>query len=165
MEEMTRELLNLKFPKNHERKNILQEGQKSYEGFVLGDVYSWAHKNVKETGAMIMKSRRHSEKKYDKVWELTKGFAKDIDYTSVQFNKNQKCAKHIDAKNTGVSTIIGLGDYEGGELLIYYDGPDKEPTSVDLKNKFVEFDGSKYYHETADFTGNRITLVFFNRFA
>ena len=165
MEEMTRELLNLKFPKNHERKNILQEGQKSYEGFVLGDVYSWAHKNVKETGAMIMKSIRHSEKKYDKVWELTKGFAKDIDYTSVQFNKNQKCAKHIDAKNTGVSTIIGLGDYEGGELLIYYDGPDKEPTSVDLKNKFVEFDGSKYYHETADFTGNRITLVFFNRFA
>ena len=165
MEEMTRELLNLKFPKNHERKNILQEGQKSYDGFVLGEVYSWAHASVKETGAMIKKSRRHSEKKYDRLWELTKELAKDIKYTSVQYNRNQKCAKHIDAKNTGVSTIIGLGDYEGGELLIYYDGENEPPTKVDIKNKFVEFDGSKYYHETADFTGNRFTLVFFNRFA
>lgn len=165
MEEITKELINLKFPKNHQRKSILQEGQKSYEGFVLGEVYSWAHSDVKETGAGMRKSRRHDEKKYDKVWELTQELAKDITYTSVQYNKNQKCAKHIDGNNAGVSTIIGFGDYEGGELLIYYDGPDEEPTRVDIKNKFCVFDGSKYYHETADFKGNRITLVFFNRFA
>ena len=163
MEEMTRELTALKWNRNYERKNVLQPEQKYCEGFVLGNVYSWAHKDVKETGARIQKSRRHNEKKYDRIWELTQELGKDLEYTSVQFNKNQKCKKHIDGKNTGISTIIGLGDYEGGELLIYFDGEDKEPTRVDIKGKFYQFDGSKYYHETADFTGNRFSLVFFNR--
>ncbi len=165
MEEITRELLNLKFPKNYDRKNIFQEGQKCYEGFVLGQVYSWAHASVKETGVGMRPSIKHKEKKYDRIWEITKEIAKDVEYTSVQYNKNQKCAKHIDGNNAGVSTIIGLGDYEGGELLIYYDGENEPPTKVDIKNKFVQFDGRKYYHETADFKGNRFTLVFFNRFS
>ena len=163
MEEMTTELMNLKWAKNYERKNVLQEGQKCYEAFVLGNIYSWAHSDVKDTGARIQLSRRHKEKKYDRIWELTQEIGKDLKYTSVQFNKNQKCKKHIDAKNTGVSTIIGLGDYEGGELLIYFNGENEPPTSVDIKGKFYEFDGSKYYHETADFTGNRFSLVYFNR--
>tara|TARA_R100001440_G_scaffold70849_2_gene93555 strand:- start:11088 stop:11585 length:498 start_codon:yes stop_codon:yes gene_type:complete len=163
MEEMTQELTALKWNRNYERKNVLQPEQKYSEGFVLGDVYSWAHKDVKETGARIQKSRRHKEKKYHRIWELTQEIGKDLEYTSVQFNKNQKCKKHIDGKNTGISTIIGLGDYEGGELLIYFDGEDEPPTPVDIKGKFYEFDGSKYYHETADFTGNRFSLVFFNR--
>ena len=59
MEEITRELLNLKFPKNYERKNIFQEGQKCYEGFVLGQVWSWAHKEVKDTGACMRPSIKH----------------------------------------------------------------------------------------------------------
>ena len=43
-------------------------------------------------------------------------------FTSIQFNKNYAMNKHVDSHNTGVSYIIGLGDYTGGELLIYYDG-------------------------------------------
>jgi hypothetical protein len=167
MEEMTHdlclELMNLKWPRNYERKSVLQEGQKCYEAFVLGDIWSWAHRDVKETGARIQKSRRHKEQKYDRIWELTQEIGEGLKYTSVQFNKNQKCKKHIDGKNTGISTIIGLGDYEGGELLIYYDGEDKEPTAVDIKGRLYEFDGSKYYHETASFKGNRFSLVYFNR--
>ena len=42
--------------------------------------------------------------------------------------------KHVDARNTGVSYIIGLGDYTGGELLVYYDGKCEPPTPVDLKH-------------------------------
>ena len=71
-------------------------------------------------------------------------------------------AKHLDAKNTGVSYILGLGDYTGGELLIYYDGQDKPPTPVDIKHKLYSFDGSKFFHEVADFTGTRITLVYYS---
>jgi len=33
---------------------------------------------------------------------------------------------------------------------------------VDIKNKFYKFDGAKKYHETEDFTGTRLSLVFFN---
>ena len=32
---------------------------------------------------------------------------------------------------------------------------------VDIKNKFYKFDGAKKYHETEDFTGTRLSLVFF----
>lgn len=82
-------------------------------------------------------------------------------YTTIQYNKNNQCAKHIDGKNVGESIIVGLGDYEGGRLIIYnYEGQDK--VFIDIKNKFFKFNGSKYYHETESFTGNRITLVFFN---
>ena len=101
-----------------------------------------------------------------KVKNLTKMVAEehipDFKYSSIQYNKNYKIKKHIDKRNMGVSYIVGLGDYEGGELLIYFDGQDKPPTAVDIKNKFYTFDGSKYYHEVADFTGNRISLVFYN---
>ena len=44
----------------------------------------------------------------------------------------------------GVSYIIGLGDYEGGELLVYYDGENVPPTGVDIKHKFYTFDGSRF---------------------
>tara|TARA_R110000744_G_scaffold1516_2_gene5384 strand:+ start:2446 stop:2943 length:498 start_codon:yes stop_codon:yes gene_type:complete len=163
MEEISEELMNVKFPRSYYRKCVMQEDQKSYEGFVLGDIYSWAHKDVKETGAGMRKSRRHEEHKYDKLWDLTQDIAQHIEYTSVQYNRNQKCKKHIDGNNTGISTIIGLGDYEGGELLVYYDGEDEEPHVIDIHDKFYSFDGAKYYHETADFTGDRFSLVFFNR--
>jgi len=86
----------------------------------------------------------------------------DFRFTTIQFNESYKMAKHIDAKNTGVSCIIGFGNYTGGELLIYYNGKDEPPTPVDIKHNFVCFDGSKYYHETADFEGDRISVVYYS---
>ena len=86
----------------------------------------------------------------------------DFRFTTIQFNRSYKMAKHLDAKNAGVSYIIGLGDYTGGELIVYFDGKDEPPTPVDIKHKFYSFDGSKYYHEVADFTGTRITLVYYS---
>jgi len=162
MEELTKTLMNFDYPKNHNRKNILQEGDKSYHGFVLGMINSWAHKDAHLTGHQKRPSRRTNAKKFEKIYELTNEFAKDIEYTTIQFNKNYKCKKHIDGNNVGISTIIGLGNYTGGELMIYYDGPDKPPTKIDIKNKFYEFNGSEYYHETNDFTGERHTLVFYS---
>ena len=67
--------------------------------------------------------------------------------------------KHIDGRNVGDSYIIALGDYSGGELIVY-DENDK-PTYIDINHKFYKFNGSKYYHEVADFIGDRISLVFY----
>tara|TARA_R110000850_G_scaffold67329_2_gene150047 strand:- start:562 stop:1059 length:498 start_codon:yes stop_codon:yes gene_type:complete len=163
MDELQENLMNLKYPKCYTRKNILNEGDRCYEAFVLGKIWSWAHKEVKETGHQLRDSRFTKEKRYERVHELACIIAEDFgcEFTTIQFNKNYKCNKHIDGKNMGISHIIGLGDYEGGELLIYYDGPDKEPTKVDIKGRFYSFNGSEYYHETASFTGQRHTLVFF----
>jgi len=160
MEELTNHLLNFKYPRNHVRKNILNEGDKFYHGFVLGKIYSWAHKDASVTGRRIQDHRRNSCEKYKKIYELASSVA-DFEFTTIQFNKNYQCKKHIDKNNAGISRIIGYGDYEGGELLIYYDGEHEPPTAIDIKNNFFEFDGSKYYHETAPFTGERHTLVYF----
>ena len=164
MEDLTNVLMKLEYPRNHQRKNILKDGDKSYYGFVLGYVWSWAHANVKETGHEKRICRRSYYKKYQKIYELVKELAKnnDVEYTSIQFNKNYQCRKHIDGKNIGESSIIGLGNYTGGELLVYYDGPDEPPTKIDIKGKFFKFNGSEYYHETAEFQGERHTLVFYS---
>tara|TARA_X000000950_G_C13712474_1_gene576806 strand:+ start:191 stop:379 length:189 start_codon:yes stop_codon:yes gene_type:complete len=34
-------------------------------------------------------------------------------------DKNHKAERHIDGRNVGVSYIIGLGNYSGGELIVY----------------------------------------------
>ena len=163
MNHLSEELINLKYPKCYSRKNIMNEGDRCYEGFVLGKVWSWAHKGADQTGHQLRDSRYTNEERYERVHQLACIIAEDFgcEFTTIQFNKNYKCNKHIDGKNMGISHIIGLGDYEGGELLIYYDGPDKEPTKVDIKGRFYSFNGSEYYHETASFTGQRHTLVFF----
>tara|TARA_R100001440_G_scaffold34445_1_gene53445 strand:- start:74 stop:1327 length:1254 start_codon:yes stop_codon:yes gene_type:complete len=157
-------LLNFKYPMNKGRKNIMRKEDPVYRGFVLGRVISWAHKDVKKTGIIKTDSRRSQNDKYKKVYELGKQIAKknNIEYTTIQFNKNYQCAKHIDKNNVGESSIIGLGDYEGGELLIYYDGENNPPQKINIKNKFYKFNGSKYYHETAPFTGERHTLVYYS---
>ena len=158
------ELINLKYPKCYTRKNIMNEGDRCYEGFVLGKVWSWAHKGAAETGHELRDSRYTKEERYQKVYQLAWEAGEEFgcEFTTIQFNKNYQCQKHIDGKNVGISHIIGLGDYTGGELLIYYDGYDKEPTKVDIKGKFYSFNGSEYYHETAPFTGQRHSIVFFS---
>tara|TARA_R100001463_G_scaffold16681_1_gene43144 strand:+ start:1062 stop:2468 length:1407 start_codon:yes stop_codon:yes gene_type:complete len=165
MDKLTDILIKHKFQKCKTRKNILNEGDKEYEGFNLGYVrlIPW---QANKFGYNIQISRQTEGKKAEEIFNLSKKIADenipDFKYSSIQYNKNYKIKKHKDKRNMGVSYIVGLGDYEGGELLIYYDGKDKPPTAVDIKNKFYTFDGSKYYHEVADFTGNRISLVYYN---
>ena len=76
----------------------------------------------------------------------------------VQINKNWKSPPHKDSGNTGVSHIIGLGNYEGGDLVVKYDNI---PHMYEIKNSFLSFDGSKYEHYTMPYTGTRYSLVFY----
>ena len=76
----------------------------------------------------------------------------------VQINRNWWAPPHKDSGNVGVSHIIGLGDYEGGETVVEY--PDNH-TEYDIKNKFASFNGSRYTHWTKPFEGKRYSLVFY----
>ena len=157
-------LFNFKYPVNKGRKNIKRPDAPVYRGFVLGKIISWAHKDVKNTGVIKTDSLISNSDKFKEVYEIAKQIAikHKINYTTIQFNKNYRCAKHLDKNNVGESSIIGLGDYEGGELLIYFDGEDNPPQKIDIKNKFYKFNGSKYWHETAPFKGERHTLVYYS---
>ena len=160
---LTNEVINLKFPNNTSRKNIFQEGDNGYQGFVAGYIRTrFSGRNTRGYSLRLKDIPKRCNQSYILAKELCEKELPDFKFTSIQFNKNYKIAKHIDKFNTGKSYIIGLGDYEGGELLIYFNGKDEPPTPIDIKNKFYTFAGHKYYHEVAEFTGNRISLVYYN---
>ena len=161
-------LRELKWPKTA-RPNVLRQsyvdaGFSGYEGFVLGMITSWAGKGSR-AGYRKMLSMKTREPKYKKLFRESKKLMRMKDpkfkFTSIQYNKNHRAARHRDAKNTGVSYIVGLGDYTGGELTIF-DEQEKNPVKHNIKNKFYTFDGSKYPHETCPFSGERYTLVFYS---
>ena len=165
--EMLREF---KWPRT-ERPNVVRESHKNregerrgYEGFALGKVTSWAGKG-ENAGYKQILSMKTREKKYKKLFKETKKLMKlkdpEFKFTSVQYNKNNRAARHKDSKNVGISYIIGLGNYTGGELIIY-DKNEKNPVKHNIKNKFYTFNGSIYPHETAKFKGERYTLVFYH---
>ena len=74
-------------------------------------------------------------------------------YQAIQLNMNYETEGHTDKGNRGESAIVGFGDYEKGELVV-------NATEVDIKNKVILFDGSKWVHWTKPFTGTRFSLVY-----
>ena len=160
---LTNEVINLKFPNNTSRKNIFQEGDNGYQGFVAGYIRTrFSGRNTRGYSLRLKDIPKRCNQSYILAKKLCQKELPDFKFTSIQFNKNYKIAKHIDRNNSGKSYIIALGDFEGGDLLVYFDGKDAEPTRVNIKNNFYTFDGNKYYHEVDDFTGNRISLVYYN---
>jgi len=107
-------------------------------------------------------------------------------YTHITVNKNLRCKRHTDGGNAGLSYIAGFGNYIDGQLLIVEE--DEQSTSansrsnngsgsgtagsgattsklkeykLDLKSKFVLFNGKTQPHETCAFSGDRYTLVYY----
>jgi hypothetical protein len=77
-----------------------------------------------------------------------------IPFTSIQVNQNMECAEHLDKGNIGMSYIVGFGDYpEGGNLKI-------SDYSYNIRYQPLLFDGSKEWHKTEIWRGNRFTIVF-----
>ena len=111
-------------------------------------------------------SNRTSDPRFKRLFKESKKLMKmhdpEFKFTTIQYNKNMRAARHVDGRNVGISYIVGLGDYTGGELIIYDN--DKKPTGAirhDLRGNFLAFNGSKFLHEVAPFKGERYTLVFF----
>ena len=80
----------------------------------------------------------------------------DFKYTSITVNKNFQTSPHYDSSNIGMSMIISIGDYTGGELLV-------EGNIIDIHNKKFYFDGSKQLHSTMPFDGERYSIIYFTR--
>jgi len=153
-------LREFKFP-TQTRKNI---SDSPVRGFALGQVISWAGKGEK-AGYRKLISEKTKSPKFNKIYNESINYMnlydKKFKYTSIQYNKNNQCQKHLDKNNIGESMIVGLGDYTGGELIIY-DEDGNNPVKHDIRYKPLKFNGSIYPHETAPFEGERYTLVFYS---
>ena len=72
-------------------------------------------------------------------------------------NRNAQFTPHVDSgrgAGQSLSMICGLGDYNGGELMI-------EGEPADIRYRAKEVDGWKQRHWTAPFVGERYSLVWF----
>uniref|UniRef100_A0A6C0C4T1 Fe2OG dioxygenase domain-containing protein n=1 Tax=viral metagenome TaxID=1070528 RepID=A0A6C0C4T1_9ZZZZ len=161
------------FPKNTSRKNIMRtkhkENKARYEGFVLGKINLIPHMWKKDKKGKVIKqqqSNRTKDPRFKKLFYECKKLMKihdpKFEFTTIQYNKNMRAARHVDGRNVGTSYIVGLGDYTGGELIVYDNA--KKPTGAvknDLRGNFYSFNGSKFLHEVAPFKGERYTIVFF----
>tara|TARA_R110000796_G_scaffold473_3_gene1516 strand:+ start:252 stop:752 length:501 start_codon:yes stop_codon:yes gene_type:complete len=152
------------YPVNTNRLKVKVDNADTHRGMALGLVSIRPKDRIDGVEKRICR-KVISQPKYKKCFENTcewfdRAYPFTFKYSTIQYNSNIKCAKHIDNNNVGESIIVGLGDYEGGELIVY--DKDDNPRYIDIKNKFYKFNGSEYYHATNDFTGNRVTMVFFN---
>lgn len=85
-----------------------------------------------------------------------------FEYSAITVNKNMNAKKHVDRVNGGLSYIIGLGDFTGGNIIVW-DKDGKESKDYDLKEKPIGFNGAILYHQTAPFVGERYTLIYYKQ--
>jgi len=77
--------------------------------------------------------------------------------STIAVNKKAQFLPHVDSgagAGQGISLIVGLGDYSGGELAV-------EGNVHDIRYKPAEFNGWAQRHWTLPFNGERYTLVWF----
>lgn len=142
------------FPEKKGRKKIMQPGQQSVQGFALKMVRCF------KDGLVCSRFNAKFPKLLKEAKKVLRKHDSNFRFTTIQVNKNQLCPRHRDANNTSMSYIIGLGDYQGGGLVVIDDKTGEEKT-LDIKNKFVRFDARKL-HYTEPFEGERYTLAFFS---
>jgi hypothetical protein len=80
----------------------------------------------------------------------------EFQYSTITVNKNVQCIPHRDTSNHSETWIVGLGDFEGGELFV------EDVGIVDIKGKPFKFDGFKFLHYNLPWTGTRYSVMFYN---
>jgi hypothetical protein len=86
----------------------------------------------------------------------------DWEYDSITLNHNMVANKHLDVKNVGLSVIIGIGDYTGGELKVW-NASNTKSKAYSIHDKPLMFNGGLLYHEGTPFNNNRYTMVFYKQ--
>ena len=116
----------------------------------------------------FVKNKNHPE-----VYKALVEFGESIvpkgwDFQTIQLNHNAKAKKHIDKNNVGKSVIIGIGDYNGGELRAFTPDSSKHH-DYNIKDRPLMFNGAILPHETQPFSNptvyergkGRYTIVYF----
>lgn len=150
MDEVLKSLDQLHIKPNKRRLNVSDQ---SCQTINMGLV----HQRFKK-GVRFSKLSTDNEPLYNQLVDFCRSNNPGFNFTTITLNHNLQCKAHVDQMNKGLSRIIGLGDYTGGELRIYNE--DGSYVDHDIHNKWLEFDGKKL-HQTLPFQGNRWTLVYF----
>ena len=100
----------------------------------------------------------NNNSKFPKIYEQLKKLITEIDpnfdYDCITLNHNFLCHPHYDKQNKSPSIIVGLGEYEGGELVI-------ENCEFDIRHKPLIFHGGTCKHWTNNYEGDRYSVIYF----
>ena len=80
-------------------------------------------------------------------------------WTSVTLNENFAAAPHRDKGNSGISYLIGFGDFVGGNLKVW---EGDLSGSIDIHYKPLIMDFTTTLHSVEPWTGSRYSLVYYN---
>jgi len=172
-EELLEALSNYTVPPVASRANLLGKqsgmmaGKKSGDGILARGV-AYGFGNNRRGFNYYVKNKEHPE-----VYKALVAFGEAIvpkgwDFQTIQLNHNAKAKKHRDKNNVGKSVIIGIGDYNGGELRVW-DKDDGSPKDYNIKDRPTMFNGALLSHETQPFNNpteyepgkGRYTIVYF----
>lgn len=164
-------LNNTSFPKNTGRANVSGRDEELTARYSIN--YKYGKKimgNPCQSITLGFIRPRHKKKtdprelscitlKRKELYELVKQYIHELnpefEYTTICVNKDLVCQKHKDGGNSGSSLIIGLGDYEGGNLFL--DG-----VKHSIKDNPIIFEGWKQEHWNDEITsGTKYSMIYY----
>ena len=138
--------------RNTSRKNVIPAGDDFCHSFILGP-------NMFQQPPQPSASSLRYPILERCLRSLVAAYDPAFRFTNITVNHNLVCKPHRDTGNIGDSLIIGFGDYTGGQLAI--DDTAGGYRAVDIRNRFVRFNGAENKHWTLPFTGERYSAVFY----
>ena len=174
----------VKIPCNPSRLNVKTHKSARVRGMCLGCV------NARGGGIIASSHTRKMPRLAKLLVEFgRRSLPADFTFTSIQVNKNYMSAMHVDKSNLGDSYIVGLGEYEGGDLWVHrqkyrllQNAIDEHDDSrmtragwelpwhavtgdverVSVRRQWRRFDGNMP-HCTLPYSGTRYTLIFYTQ--
>lgn len=162
--------------KNTSRRNVIREDDKSTPRNEMGKPYCMSFifgRNMKDPNGSLSYWSTKYPNVYSELQNLISKYDPKFPYTHITLNYNLQCKRHTDGGNVGPSYIAAFGDFQGGELIVEVNRQQKRHGNkgengaiamdkyLNLKSRFVKFNGKTQPHETAPFTGERFTLVYY----
>lgn len=132
-------------PNTHTKTTNMRKGQYSIN---VGKTCHW---QGHVPGKPILPSVAMRENKHQIYDECSRLFP-EHEFDCVMINKNFQCPPHKDVNNIGDSIIVGLGNYNGGDIVV-------EGKGHCLLYSPLIFNGHEKEHWVEDFTGDRYTVV------
>jgi len=130
-------------PNTNNMTTKMRKGQYSIN---IGKTCHWNKPGRPILPTLAMKANK------SQIWDECGRLFPEHNFDCIMINKNFKCPPHKDRNNIGDSIIFGVGNYNGGDLMIEGEG------QCILYSPYI-FNGAEKEHYVDEWEGDRYTVV------